>query len=232
MSLDSKLYLVGAPLNEEANFMPEAVRLLENCTLIFAEQKKVFEKQSKRSGLALLGKEIIYLDNLKDFKDIERDLQNRKGLTAALLSDTGMPVLFDPGNFILKICRKLKFSIHSVPTATSWGSAACLSGFQPPFLLEGFLPQEKQARKTKLNALKNASGHKILMETPYRYQSLLMEIKEVLGGDTPLFLAWEIASPNEFNFWGTVSELLRLSESKNLKKGEFVLILEDVRIRS
>ncbi len=232
MSLDSNLYLVGAPLNEDATFTPDAVATLNKCTVVFAEQKKVFEKQSKRSGLSLIGKEIIYLDNLKDYRDIEKDLLSRKNVEAALLSDTGMPVLFDPGNQILKLCRKLKFQIHSVPTATSWATAACISGYQPPFLLEGFLPQEKEARKARMSALKNAAGHKILMETPYRYSALLNEIKELHGDKTPVFLAWEIASPAEFNFWGSVSELIKISEQKNLKKGEFVLILEDARIRS
>jgi len=224
--------LVGAPLDEEATFTEEAKVLLQQCTLIFAECKKVFEKQSKRSQLSLLEKEIIYLDNLKEYKEIEKLVASGKHTLIALLSDTGMPVLFDPGAEILKICRKLRFSIHSIPTATSWATAACLSGFQPPFLLLGFLPQEKESRKAKLHALKTASGHKIIMETPYRYGALLSEIKETFGEKTPLFLAWEIASPNAFNFWGSVTELINISESNNLKKGEFVLILEDVRIRS
>lgn len=232
MSSVSKLFLVGAPLDEEATFTPDAVALLSKCKLVFAEQKKVFEKQSKRSQLSLADKEIIYLDNVKDYKEIEKIISTAKSENVALLSDTGMPVLFDPGNQILKLCRKYHYQIHSVPTATSWATAACLSGFQPPFLLEGFLPQEKEARRAKLLALKNAAGHKILMETPYRYAALLTEIKETFGDKTSVFLAWEIASPNEFNYWGTVQELLKESEKRNMKKGEFVLIIEDVKIRS
>ncbi len=201
------------------------MNVLEQCTLIIAEQKRVFEKQAKRSKLLLTEKTVLYLDNEKNFTEIESLLKKAVNTSVALLSDTGMPVLFDPGKEVLDLCRKLKFQIRTCPSATSWATAASVSGFQPPFFIEGFLPQEKEARKRRLDALLQLPGHKVLLETPYRYTALVNEILAV-SSTQPVFLAWEIATPSEKYFWGSISELVSFSEKNQMKKGEFILILK------
>ena len=142
-----------------------------------------------------------------------------------------MPILFDPGAKVLEECRKLDFQIRTVPGPTSWGTACALSGWEPPFEVYGFLPKEKIEREATLKSFANAASHTVLMEVPYRFESLLKEISMSLGTSTPGFLAWEIGTDQEKFFWGSIGEITESARQLSLVKGEFVFILQSRKRR-
>ena len=77
---------------------------------------------------------------------------------AVLFSDTGMPLLFDPGREVLAFCREHNFKIRSIAGPTSWGAACSLSGFLEPFHIEGFPPRDQTERIKKLKELSSLSA--------------------------------------------------------------------------
>ncbi len=227
----STLFIVGTPLSDEGLLSKEAIDCLSQADLIIAESKRNgfrYLKQTDRKETTPL----FFLDPFRerDWEELKQQLKKiaNQGARVALFSDTGMPLLFDPGTQILNLARELGFSIHSVPSATSWGSACALSGWEPPFLIQGFLSRDTSQRKLKLGQIKNNPHHTVLMDTPYRFEPLLAQIAEVLGADRPIFLAWEIAKAEERLLWGFVQSIQREAKKQSLKKGEFILIIQGV----
>lgn len=225
----SQLFIVGTPLSDEGLLSREAIECINQADFIIAESKKNgfrFLKQTERKETT----PVFFLDPFREreWQDLKSKLKtlSTSGARVVLFSDTGMPLLFDPGTEILNLARELNYTIHSVPSATSWGSACALSGWVPPFLILGFLPREVADRKLELGKLKNTAYHTVLLDTPYRFEALLSQIIEVLGGQREIFLAWEIAKPEEKLLWGSAQSIQREAEKLGLKKGEFIVIIQ------
>ncbi|MBI1861679.1 MAG: hypothetical protein HYR96_12250 [Deltaproteobacteria bacterium] len=216
------LWIIGTPLDDTGTLPAAAVEAIAGCALIVGETRKATMRLLAHSGLRLPEDRFLFLDHEPPKKEIVSQLKGATG-NVALLSDTGMPILFDPGADVLEAARAIGFAIRTLPAATSWGTACALSGFAPPFLIHGFLPQKAPDRLAALQNIKPLKLNVVLLDTPYRFQTLLEESIKVFGGKQEAFLAWEIARAGEWYGWGTVNEL---AKAPLPKKGEFILILK------
>lgn len=224
-----KLVVIGVPLNEAGKLSFEAIAALENAAVIVGESRKVTDRFLKQVPSRLPNCELYFLDPFREqeWKALQKTLSRLPaGAAVCLLSDTGMPILFDPGRELLEFCRMKGFQILTVPGPTSWGAACAVSGFPPPFFVFGFLSQKSDERREQLQRLKSIPAHVVLMDTPYRFHSLLELLKVSLGNRSEVFLSWEISKSEERCFWGTLEELVQYANAHHLEKGEFVLILK------
>jgi 16S rRNA (cytidine1402-2'-O)-methyltransferase len=222
------LYLLGTPLDDESPLAPGAQAILADCHVIIGESVKLARRFAKYDPQG--GKSLFFLDNCSpdEWRQIETALTacgQQRG-TAALFSDAGMPVLFDPGAEVLALARRLDFQVRTCPSATSWGTAAAASGFPPPFLICDFLPRDKNERLQTMRGLLRKEAHCVIMDTPYRFRALLDEAKLVFGDTQSAFLAWDISRSGEQLIWGTLAEIARTAAARGLSKGEFVLVIE------
>jgi len=226
--MSADFFILGMPLNEKTAPATPIVKILEPCSIIIGESRRITERLISRVNLRSDAK-VFYLDNQSphDKKALLHELwtlSKSQGM-ACLFSDMGMPILFDPGKELLEEVRNLSFKIRCLPGPTSWGTACALSGWSPPFLLIGFLSPKAEERLRELAELSRASGHIVLMDTPYRFQALLKDCNQVFGSQHQGFLAWEIGMPEETYLWGSLKEIEQKAAEKNLKKGEFILLL-------
>jgi len=223
------LWIVGVPLDDSLPLRPESTAIVARATYVVAEAERRFTTVAKRSGLTELAAKTAYLDNAspRDIAEIDARLKElaRQDVDVALLSDCGMPLLFDTGMSVLGRCRSLGFTVRSVPDATSWGTAAALSGFEPPFLVLGFPPREPGDRLRFLQAQAKQPAALVLLDTPYRYRKLVEDAAKALGPKRAAFVGWELSRASERCLWGSIGELAKRSESED-SKGEFVLVIE------
>lgn len=220
------LYLIGTPLDEAQKLSPEAVNILLKSHTVIGESRKVVDRYLKGHAIT---QERFFLDPYRkeEWLAFTESLSKMKpDDSVCLLSDVGMPVLFDPGFEVLDLCRKKNFTIKTVPSATSWATACAVSGFEPPFYIQGFLDRDNDIRHRQLAFLKTLDAHTVLMETPYRYGKFVQMLAETFGNDAQVFLAWNIAQETEKYFWGSLKELAVFNQRANLEKGEFVLIVK------
>lgn len=220
------LFLIGTPLDEAHPLSPEAVQVLSQASVIVGESRKVVDRYLKGHTVPA---ERFFLDPFRkeEWQALTQAIEALKeDASVCLLSDVGMPILFDPGKEVLEFCQKKKFAIKTVPSATSWATACAVSGFAPPFFLHGFLERDAAQKAQELSRLKRTDAHLVLMETPYRYRGFLKLLQETFGKPAQVFLAWNIAQKEEHYFWGTLDELEKWSMRLQLEKGEFVLILK------
>jgi 16S rRNA (cytidine1402-2'-O)-methyltransferase len=224
---EATLICIGTPLDEGAPLCKKAVEALEACDLIVGESRAVTSRLLKQAKLKE-NHSLFFLDNIRDLdrKDLENALTQGKksGLKAGLLSDTGMPILFDPGAEVLRSCVSLGYRIRSTEGATSWGSACALSGMEPPFWVEGFLPRDTEERTRRIKDLRAISANIVLLETPYRFQAFLKQLLPEFSARES-FLAWEITKDTEQLLYGSLDQIAKSAQRLGLEKGEFILIL-------
>ena len=218
-SNSAKLYLVATPIGNLADITYRAVEILKTVDVCFAEDTRVtrvlFEHYNIRTKLE------CYQEHNKEtqYKSVLNYLAN--GVSVALVSDAGMPIISDPGYFVAKEAIKAGYDVIPIPGATASLSALIVSGITPqPFTFYGFLDSKSSKRKKELDLLKEHKETIIFYEAPHRIKEMLEDMLTVFG-DREIALAREITKKFEEVIRGKVSEIIEITDTL---KGEMVVV--------
>lgn len=216
------LYIVATPIGNPDDITIRAIKTLTDAPLIICEEAKEARRLLKK--LNIHDKELLECNEHNQTQQTPIIIQHLlQGLDAALISDCGTPVFADPGHMVIKQSVDFEIPVKPVPGASSLMSLLSILDFSPrDFLFLGFLPRETSARKTILHRNKSAEFPIILMDTPYRLTKLLVEIREVMGGNKKITLACDLTLPEEHVYRGTINTIFPKVENK---KAEFILII-------
>lgn len=148
-----------------------------------------------------------------------------EGKIISLISDAGSPGISDPGFFLVRAAADKEIEIIALPGATAFVPALTVSGLTSnEFVFIGFLPVKK-GRKSKFEELKEEKRTLIFYESPHKIKRTLRDLEEYFGGERKASLSREISKKFEETIRGSLSELLKTAEERNLK-GEMVLVVE------
>ncbi len=218
-SNSAKLYLVATPIGNLGDITYRAVETLKMVDVCFAEDTRVsrvlFEHYNIHTRLE------CYQEHNKEtqYKAVLNYLS--KGISVALVSDAGMPIISDPGYFVAKEAIKAGFDVVPVPGASASLSALIVSGITPqPFTFYGFLDSKSSKRKKELEILKEHKETIIFYEAPHRIKEMLVDVLNVFG-DREIALAREITKKFEEVVRGKVSEIIEITDTL---KGEMVVV--------
>ncbi len=125
-----------------------------------------------------------------------------KGQNMGLMSDSGNPVIADPGASIINTAHILKINVKPLVGPSSILLALISSGMKGQrFTFNGYLPINSKERIKELKFLEKKSKKndetQIFIETPYRNNQLLDLAKRVLSQDTQLSVASCLDSKEE-----------------------------------
>ena len=141
-----------------------------------------------------------------------------------MVSDAGMPGISDPGYLLIRECIRNGIEVEALPGPTAFLPALVASGLPcDRFCFEGFLPVKK-GRQKKLEELRQETRTMVFYESPFRVQKSLEQFKEVFGTDRQACLARELSKIHEEYIRGSLEEILRSIEDRELK-GECILIV-------
>jgi 16S rRNA (cytidine1402-2'-O)-methyltransferase len=203
------LYLIPSPLGKEFHpdaFPNEIKSIIEKLDYFIVENEKEVRRfikkitpDKKQSTLKLypLNKHTS-ADEMASYLD-----PCLKGNDMGLISDAGCPGIADPGAVILQKAYPLKIRIKPLVGPSSILLAMMSSGLNGQnFAFNGYLPIDKNERKKAIKTLENRSQKldqsQIFMETPYRNEKLLEDLKRVLDRETNLCIAYDLTQPGEF----------------------------------
>jgi len=220
-----QLYICATPIGNLEDITLRVLRILREADLIAAEDT--------RHTLKLLNHYDIktpmtsYHEHNEATKCIQLTDKLLGGTNIALVSDSGMPGISDPGRELIRRCHQLGIPMQICPGASAGISALVLSGFcARRYAFEGFLPREKKKRKAALAALATEQRTIVLYEAPHRLLTALQELHENLG-DRQMAVVREITKRFEEARRGSLPEMIEYFK-ENVIKGEFVLIVEGV----
>ena len=217
------LWLVGTPIGNLGDLSPRARQTLDTVDLVAAED-------TRRTGRLLQGfgirrPLISFFEGNERERTEELVARLRGGATLALVTDSGMPSVSDPGFRLVRACIEEDIEVRVVPGPSALVAALILSGLPTDrFTFEGFLPKRQGVRMRRLAALHHDPHTLVLFESPLRVQTLLRDVL-VTFGDRRVAVARELTKLHEEVLRGRASEVLaRLGDTE--LKGEVVVVIE------
>ena len=219
----SVLYIVGTPIGNLEDISIRAVKVLNKVSLIACEDTRITGKLLKH--LNIKNKLIsFHKDNsVKRSNYLINKLQ--EGNSIALVSDSGMPLISDPGENLVKEVKRNNFEVICIPGPCAAISALVSSGLDTStFTFYGFIPKSNSERKVKLELISDSQNTSILYESPKRILKLLFDLKQICGGERNIVLIKEITKRYEKHYGNDIDTVIELINSKE-PKGEFTLVI-------
>ena len=218
------LYLVATPIGNLEDITLRALRILKECNLIACEDTRHTARLLTRYSI---GTPRESYHKFNEESRTPRLIQMlREGKNIALVSDSGMPLVSDPGYELVSCCRKEGIQVIPVPGPSAVTAALAASGLPADsFFFAGFLPARGSLRRRRLEALASIPATLILFEAPHRLLVSLEDMVAVLG-NRRVTMARELTKIHEEIFHGTLTELLDNLQTRPAIRGEVTFVIE------
>ena len=221
-----KLYVVATPIGNLADISYRAVETLKQVDLIAAEDTRHVKMLLQHYGITnkLVS---LHQHNEEKYSPVLLD-KLRSGLSIALVSDAGTPLLSDPGMPLVKLVKEAGLDVVPIPGACALIAALSAAGLPvTQFSFEGFLPRTSSARKSFFNERVLLSKTWVFYESCHRILATLQDMAETIPLDRQIVIARELTKLHETIVKASLGEALDLvMQNDNMRKGEFVVIVD------
>ena len=228
--MSGKLYVVATPIGNLADFSFRAIEVLKQVDLIAAEDTRHARMLLQHYGI---NKPLISLHQHNEDK-ASQGLVDRMlaGESIALVSDAGTPLLSDPGLPLVQLAKQQSVDVCPIPGACALIAALSASGMAlSRFSFEGFLPRTSSARKSFFQDKLLDTSTWAFYESSHRIQAALEDMLTVFPADHQIVIAREITKLHETIVKDSLANLLfRVQNEENMRKGEFVVIVEGMTV--
>lgn len=216
-----KLYLVPTPIGNLDDITQRAIKTLEMCDIVYAEDTRETLKLLKTLNI---NKKIESCHKYTEMTHKDKIINILKsGKNIVYVTDRGTPLISDPGNVIVDFAIQEGITVIALPGANALLPAINMSGLSNRrFLFYGFLESKKTLAKKELIDLKELKHTLIFYESPHRIKTTLELMLEVLG-NRKIAIVREISKLYE--------EVIRMNIDEAIKecdriKGEIVLVVD------
>jgi len=225
MSSNLCLSIVPTPIGNLNDITYRAIKVLKDSDIILCEDTRISKRLLDKYSI---DKPLYSYHIHNEHKVVEKYIQYIiSGKKVSLISDAGTPGISDPGYLIIRESIKKNIEIDCLPGPTAFVPALINSGISSDkFVFEGFLPKKK-GRMSRIEFLKEEKRSIIIYESPHRIKRLIEELKAVFGGQRLVSISRELSKIHQENVRGTLDEVDKNLESKNIK-GELILIINGV----
>ena len=222
--MDAGLYIVGTPIGNLGDLSVRALETLNEVDVIMAEDTRHTRRLTDRYNIST---KLISCHKFNEVQRAEQIIERiQNGEAVAMVTDSGMPGISDPGSRVTALCLEAQVMITSIPGPSAVATAVALSGFgENGFIFAGFLPHKSGGRKRELQKWADADLPLVLYESPYRLLKVLGEIEEYLGAERTVFVGRELTKKFEQLSIGRPAEILAEYENRTVK-GECVVVVK------
>jgi len=216
------LYLVATPIGNLEDITLRAIRTLQQCDLVAAEDTRRTGQLLRHLGIT---RPLLSYFKFNEAKRSETILNRlHQGDTVALVTDAGSPGISDPGERVVQSVLAAGFRVEPVPGPCAMVAALTASGLPTePFHFFGFLPHKSAQRRRRLESMMEFHGTLILYESPFRMDKLLAELAELFPERT-VVLARELTKKFEEFLRGLPGQLMASHQHRSWK-GELVVLI-------
>ena len=206
---NGKLYLIPTPLGEgdPAQVLPVSVlEIIPTLTCFVVEEVRTARRFLSAAGLKghIADLEFHELNEHTDPRQVEELARLfADGHDVGLLSEAGLPAVADPGALLVALCHRNGIEVKPLVGPSSLMLALMGSGLNgQSFAFVGYIPAKTEERRAALRNLEKRSAAarqtQILIETPYRNDSLFADMLQCLGGNTRLCIAANLTCEDQF----------------------------------
>ena len=204
-----KVILIPCTLGDVNPFkvLPQSnTDFINSCDVFIVENLRSARRFLKKAGLQKAIDDLQFFEINKRTKaeDIPSFLSAaREGRNIGVLSEAGCPGIADPGAEVVKWAHKKNIEVIPLIGPSSILLALMASGINGQnFAFAGYLPKEKADRRKKIKQLeqfsKSQKQTQIFIETPFRNNHLLDDLRNYCDKDTQIVVACDITLPTQY----------------------------------
>ena len=212
-----RLYLIPSPLgdNDPAEVIPAPVlESLKGFRTFVVEEVRTARRYLSKAGLkGQIGDlQFFELNEHTEPATVEGYMKLFDGGNdVALISEAGLPAVADPGAQLVALAHRHGIEVIPAVGPSSLMLALMASGLNgQSFAFCGYIPAKTDERRSRLKTLEKVSAQlrqtQILLETPYRNDSLFADILSVCGPSVKVCVAANITMPDAYIKTKKVSE--------------------------
>ena len=224
-------YIIPTPIGNLDDLSNRALKILSKLDFLVVENFSITRK--------LLNHYSINIQNVITYNDHSNDhvrnkiLDNvKKGLVGGLVSDSGTPLISDPGFKLIQTLAANNINIVSIPGPSSVTSALAGSGLPTDsFQFLGFFPRKDKDRKLIVKTIERFAGTSIFFDSPKRLLKNLVWLQNNSDfNESDISIAKEISKLNEKFIRGKGSQVVeKITKINDFFKGEFVVLIKPIK---
>ncbi|WP_046166229.1 SAM-dependent methyltransferase [Chromobacterium vaccinii] len=205
--MSGTLFLIPAPLGDETiAWLPEGERArVVHISHFVVEAEKTARKHLKALGVTTPIRELSMstLNEHTKEADVGALLAPLKaGHDVGLISEAGCPAVADPGAQLVALAHKHGIRVEPLIGPSSILLALMASGTNGQcFAFHGYLPVDAAEKAKLVKELEQRSRKnnetQLFIETPYRNNALLQQLRETLAPSTRLAVACDLTLPTQ-----------------------------------
>ncbi len=219
----SRVYVVATPIGNLEDITLRALRILREVPLIVCEDT--------REALKILRKYNIKTKLISYYKPREKEKipliikELKSGKDVALITDSGTPLISDPGSLLIEEAIKEGFEIVPVPGPSAVTTAIMVSGFEAnSFTFAGFPPRGEKSLEEFVESIL-ALPHPIVVYEKAERVERFLKIVAMKDKERKLQIGREMTKLYEEFLRGDAVEILFKIKEKKLK-GEVTIVID------
>ncbi|GAB4070106.1 16S rRNA (cytidine(1402)-2'-O)-methyltransferase [Ancylobacter sonchi] len=221
--LEAGLHVVATPIGNLGDVTVRALETLAGADIVACEDTRVTRRLLDRYGIET--PLVAYHDHNAASMRPRLLARLEAGATVALVSDAGTPLVSDPGYKLVEAAIEAGFRIVPVPGASASLAALVAAGLPTDrFLFDGFLPQKRGARRSRIAELSTIPATLVLYESGPRLPESLSDLAAGLG-ERPAAVCRELTKAFEEVRRGPLPGLAAHYAEAGPPRGEIVLVI-------
>jgi 16S rRNA (cytidine1402-2'-O)-methyltransferase len=223
--MEGMLYVVATPIGNLEDVTHRALRVIGEADVLACEDTRRTRLLLDRYNIPAPRVLISYHEHNEERAGAGILAHLESGRTVALVSDSGMPGVSDPGYRIVNAARERGLPIEVIPGASAVSTALVASGLpSSSYTFKGFPPPKQSARRRWLRADGDLPHTLVIFESPRRLAKLLGDSLEVLG-DRLAAVCIELTKKFESVHRGYLSDLAKEFSREETVRGEVTVVI-------
>ena len=217
------LYPIATPIGNLEDITLRAIRILGEVDFILAEDTRVTLRLLNHLKIK---KHLVSLNRINERGRIYSTIEELEhGKNIALVSDSGTPLLSDPGRILIEAAVEKNIAVIPIPGPSAvTGIIQASRLIYNSFIFLGFLPRKKSHKKKLFDQFSERTLPIIIFESPFRILATLKELHELLG-DREITIGREMTKMHEEYIHMTIQDAIHEFENRQKILGEFTVIV-------
>jgi 16S rRNA (cytidine1402-2'-O)-methyltransferase len=221
------LFLVSTPIGNLEDITYRAVRTLQECDLIAAEDTRHTALLLQRYDIR---KPLESFHAFNEHNKVEKLIGRiKEGLNVALVSDAGTPAVADPGFLPLRAALEAGLEPVVIPGVSAVTFSVTASGLPVDrFAFWNFVPVKSGRKRTFFEEIARCNYTVFCFESPFRIEGTLKLIAEIMP-EAQVAVIREATKLHEEIIRGRAADL---AAQERRWKGEFVIGICNKKLRN
>lgn len=218
------ILIIGAnQIGNPEDIPSRSLKAVQTADVLVFEEDKPARQVLKAAGVH---RDYLKYNEHKNQDTLDEVRENLlQGKTILYMSDQGIATIADPASALIKMAHEFGCKIVSIPGPCS--VTAALQAWPKrldQYTFVGFLPKAPAARRAAFERATKSEHPTVFMDTPYRLQAVMSDVKENLNANRDCLLAVDITGEAEEFIFAKAKNLPGLAV--NIKKLNFVLVVD------